>query len=585
MPIDTIVARFEADDGSTRHFTFDELVHPIHDHRLIRDHSLLFWNSEFEVDSRILANIGDIIEQETGFPALSELTTLDRLKARDVPLDREQARHFVAGGILWYMPGFFTTIDPGKKHTSKNSHQLDQATAIHGALGRNLVKSALWRSYREVPRQRNDGDGRTLEKRAATDADRIISKALGYELVDQEDGTIGNERQLFHLLDGDRELGVLIETPTYILASAMEQGRRYIDWLYDISYHDEDGTLRRTVASDRLDRDGEKIRFYKACTKRINAEIALFEEVCGQEFDGPALAAWQMQVVTALRLAGSASALADHERMVVSQDLRRLNARCQALRQVEHPTPEEELNLENIRDEIANLTNRFEDHRRAPILREFENRRYRDAIYHILTPLNATLVAFYSGVDPQSINPDICELQMPAMAHLLEAAVWAGKLQRDRKRTMTAAIASTLLAVLEEKEWSAEHRATLLECRDIVFSALDPAAVETLHNAARNSARTGEPRTVFQGFPEINARQDLNRERMFDQALEDSEFVDTEAYGFAYDHDLGVFATDYRPLHLMGHFLNVPPAYEANWLGQVRIRFVDREFAGFEYGA
>ncbi len=576
MPQEAIV-RIDYPDETFVEKTFDDFVILVIDPTFISASSRLFWNRLHPVEEPVLTDLADEGRRRSGLDIEVVMTTSGELDALDVPLTEREKLSFLAGRPIWQLQGFFTTNGVGKAQVSHFNSGFNAWLAALTALFRSSLVQAFRNDDRRYPPLRG-GDQRNL----ARNVREILARALGYE-----PDTQGNYAARFlnaYLRQAD---GSVMEFETLArlnMKSAEMRGRYAINQLYDVekpvvSVDPETGethTKRGVTTKSRAHTpDGRPSTTYADAMATVAREAAQFEALRGAPLDPFALAAWQVHVLTVVRLAASAAMALDQNRGVAMKELRVLMRTYDLFRGLADPDAAMLTEKAALRAQIVARCQEFHD-RRATSLPSC-NPQDLYALVCVFDNLNTVTLAFYTGIDIRDFDSGIAAACDSAAASLIESAIWAGRLQRERIAQMTPTVAQAVLSIAAEADWEGDDDGSLRRCRDLVFSCLTENSWPVLLETAHDVRNTGRTRTVcfhlaihgerlgehnpghFDREPALPSRSRLANIPRADRAEEEY---------FRFDNRLGMMMTVARPVDVTGFVTALPPLYSEEWQGR-----------------
>lgn len=576
MPEEAIV-RIDYPDETFVEKTFDEFVIPVVDPTFISACSRLYWNRLHPVDEAVLTEILGEGRRRSGLDVEVVRTTSGELDALDLPLSEREKLSFLAGRPIWHLQGFFTTNGVGRAQVS------------HFNSGFNTWLAALTTLFRSslVQAFRND-EGRYLPPRRgrrhnlAEDVRAILARALGYDpdVEDDDEGRILNAR----LRQAD---GTVLEFETLArltMKSADMRGRYALNQLYDVrtSVDLVDPDTGRTSTKRSVVRrstahtpDGRPSTVYADAMATVALEAQQFEALLGAPLDPFALAAWHVHVLTVVRLAASAAMALDGNRGLAMEELRAVLTAYELLRRRRNPDAAMLTEEAALRAQIVALCQEFHD-RRATVLPSC-NPQDPFALIRVFDHLNIVILAFYTGIDIRDFDSGIATACEQAMAALIESAIWAGRLQRERIAQMTPTVARAILSISAEVDWDGDSDQSLRRCRDLVFSCLTENSWPVLLGVAHDVHTTGRSRTVCFHLA-------IHGERLGEPALSDLDRKPDlpsrsvlanlprndrpQEECFRFDIRTGLMTTVSRPVYVTGFATALPPLYSEEWQGR-----------------
>lgn len=576
MPQEAIV-RIDYQDETFVEKTFDEFVISVVDPTFISARSRLLWNRLHSADEVVVSDLLRECRRRSGLDVGFDTITSGELDALDIPLSEKDKLSFLAGSPVWHRQGFFTENGVGEKQTSHFNRGFNAWLAVLTTLFRaSLVQAFRNDDGRYTPPRR----GRRLK--LSEDVNAILARALGYnpDVVRGDPGCIVNA-----LL---REAnGTVLEFETLArltIESAAERGRCAIDQIYAVetiskSIDPETGNSVKKRVVKRHSRahtsNGGPAAIYADLMAAIAVEAKQFERLRGAPLDPFALAGWHVHVLTVVRLAASAAMTLDKNRARAMVELRSLMRGYHILRG--RPNPDAAMLAEEaaMRVRIEVCCQEFHD-RRATALPSC-NPRDASALIRVFDQLNTVAVAFYTGLDIRDFDSGIADACDPPSATLIESAVWAGRLQRERIAQMTPIVASAILSMVTEQGWDGDSDQSLRRCRDLIFSCLSENSWPILLDVARDVHESGQTRTMLFHLAIHGERLgeaslgDVDRQPALPSRSRLANLPQTDRPRDDYlrfDIRTGAMISVTRPTYVTGYLTALPPLYSEEWQGR-----------------
>ncbi|WP_291829944.1 hypothetical protein, partial [Bosea sp. (in: a-proteobacteria)] len=187
---------------------------------------------------------------------------------------------------------------------------------------------------------------------------------------------------------------------------------------------------------------------YADTTKLLIDAASVIEWFLGAQMDQAAMAAWHERVVTVLRLAADAADRADRRRGPVINKLKTLYRKYVEAEYGYDGSPEGRRKIDRLASLISGEVHRFAvvQNRSLPCQQPHDL----NGIVRFMEPLNATIIAFFGGIDPASFAPVLSETMSRGLAPILTMSIAMGRLQREGVSLLNPFLANAIIATIDE---------------------------------------------------------------------------------------------------------------------------------------